>query len=95
MKKFFKVNINSTEVFTELMKGSGVDLENRDLSWYSCRHFYGSMRVSEGVEVYLLSVQMGCSVKMIEQHYGHLKVKHRVSELNKWKQRNETNTFLE
>jgi integrase len=82
-------------MFSKIMKGSGVDLENRDLSWYSCRHFYGSMRVSEGVEVYLLSVQMGCSVKMIEQHYGHLKVKHRVSELNKWKQRNESNTFLE
>ena len=83
------------EMFSKIMKGSGVDLENRDLSWYSCRHFYGSMRVSEGVEVYLLSGQMGCSVKMIELHYGHLKVKHRVSELNKWKQRNESNTFLE
>ncbi len=83
------------EMFSKIMEGSGVDLEKRDLSWYSCRHFYGSMRVSEGVEVYLLSVQMGCSVRMIEKHYGHLKVKSRISELNKWNKKKRNNTFLE
>lgn len=83
------------EMFSKIMEGSGVDLVNRDLSWYSCRNFYGSMRVGEGVEVYLLSVQMGCSVRMIEKHYGHLKVKSRVSELNKWNMRKGSNTFME
>ncbi len=34
-------------------------------------------RLSEGVDVYILAEQMGTSVKMIEQHYGHVNtIKH-------------------
>ncbi len=42
-------------------------------STYSFRHTYATMRLGEGgVDVYLLAEQMGTSVKMIEDHYGHV-----------------------
>lgn len=46
-------------------------------STYSFRHTYATLRLSEGIDVYLLAEQMGTSVKMIEDHYGHVNtVKH-------------------
>ena len=46
-------------------------------STYSFRHTYATFRLSEGVDVYFLAKQMGTSVKMIENHYGHITpVKH-------------------
>jgi integrase len=46
-------------------------------STYCFRHTYATFRLSEGVDVYILAEQMGTSVKMIEQHYGHVNtVKH-------------------
>jgi integrase len=41
-------------------------------STYSFRHTYATFRLSEGVDVYILAEQMGTSVKMIEDHYGHV-----------------------
>ena len=41
-------------------------------STYSFRHTYATFRISEGVDVYILAQQMGTSVKMIEDHYGHI-----------------------
>ena len=46
-------------------------------STYCFRHTYATMRLHEGVDVYFLADQMGTSVKMIEDHYGHVNtVKH-------------------
>jgi integrase len=46
-------------------------------STYCFRHTYATFRLSEGVDVYILAEQMGTSVKMIEQHYGHVNtIKH-------------------
>jgi len=33
---------------------------------------YATSRLTEGVDVYFLAKQMGTSVKMIEDHYGHI-----------------------
>jgi integrase len=33
---------------------------------------HATFRLSEGVDVYFLSKQMGTSVQMIEDHYGHI-----------------------
>ena len=74
-------------VFNNLMKDSGVDKTDRKLTWYSCRHFYGTKRIEEGVDVYLLSDQMGCGISMIEQHYGHRKIKSQTSQLNIFKKK--------
>jgi integrase len=41
-------------------------------STYCFRHTYATFRLSEGVDVCFLSKQMGTSVKMIEDHYGHV-----------------------
>ncbi len=43
-----------------------------DRSTYCFRHTYATLRLSEGVDVYLLAEQMGTSVQMIEKHYGHI-----------------------
>lgn len=46
-------------------------------STYCFRHTYATFRLSEGVDVYILAEQMGTSVKMIENHYGHVNtIKH-------------------
>jgi len=36
------------------------------------RHTYATFRLMEGVDVYFLAKQMGTSVKMIEDFYGHI-----------------------
>jgi integrase len=41
-------------------------------STYCFRHTYAYFRLTEGVDVYFLARQMGTSVKMIEDHYGHI-----------------------
>ena len=41
-------------------------------STYSFRHTYATFRLSEGIDSYFLAQQMGTSVKMIEDHYGHV-----------------------
>lgn len=44
---------------------------------YCFRHTYATFRLSAGADVYILAQQMGTSVKMIEQHYGHVNtIKH-------------------
>jgi integrase len=46
-------------------------------SVYSFRHTYATFRLSEGIDVYTLAEQMGTSVLMIENHYGHVNnIKH-------------------
>ena len=46
-------------------------------STYCFRHTYATFRLSEGVDAYLLAEQMGTSVQMIQQHYGHVNtIKH-------------------
>ena len=64
-----------------------INKTEKKLTWYSCRHFYGTKRIEEGVDVYLLSDQMGCGISMIEQHYGHRKIKSQTSQLNIFKKK--------
>jgi integrase len=46
--------------------------EGTTRSTYCFRHTYATLRLSEGIDVYILAEQMGTSVQMIEQHYGHI-----------------------
>lgn len=46
-------------------------------STYCFRHTYATLRLQEGVDVYFLAEQMGTSVHMIEEHFGHVNtIKH-------------------
>ena len=67
---------NLSQTFNNLMRDSGLDAD-RDVkqrrSLYSLRHTYAHLALlKERMDVYTLAKQMGTSVKMIEQHYGHL-----------------------
>lgn len=57
----------------DLLEQSGllVGQNGKQRSTYCFRHTYATFRLSEGVDVYFLAHQMGTSVRMIEQHYGH------------------------
>jgi integrase len=58
----------------ELLAESGLRVSSSGSrrSAYCFRHTYATFRLSEGVDVYFLANQMGTSVKMIEEHYGHI-----------------------
>jgi integrase len=67
---------NLRQTFKTLMRDSGLDA-NRDTkqkrTLYSLRHTYAHLALlKDKMDVYTLAKQMGTSVKMIEQHYGHL-----------------------
>ena len=58
--------------FTRLMKDSGLWIaqDGQRRSPYSLRHTYATMRINE-VPIYQLAINMGTSVEMIEDYYGH------------------------
>jgi integrase len=58
----------------DLLKESGLLMSSSGSrrSTYCFRHTYATFRLTEGVDVYFLAKQMGTSVKMIEDHYGHI-----------------------
>jgi integrase len=62
------------------MKDSGLDkdrLGNKSRTLYSLRHTYAHFALLEDrMDHYALATQMGTSVKMIEQHYGHITPAH-------------------
>jgi integrase len=57
-----------------LLTGSGLLFSSSGSrrSTYCFRHTYATFRLMEGVDVYFLARQMGTSVKMIEDYYGHI-----------------------
>ena len=65
----------------DLLKGS----DNKNRTLYSLRHSYATMRLEDGAEVYNVAKNIGTSVKMIEQHYGHVQISNIGKDLNKRK----------
>jgi integrase len=63
-------------VFTRMLESCGLLMDKRteqNRTLYSLRHFYATHELTKGnVTAYQLSEQMGTSVQMLEQHYGHL-----------------------
>ncbi len=57
-----------------LLTGSGLLFSSSGSrrSTYCFRHTYATFRLMEGVDIYFLAKQMGTSVKMIEDYYGHI-----------------------
>ena len=64
-----------------LLKGT----DNKSRTLYSLRHSYATMRLEDGAEVYNVAKNIGTSVKMIEQHYGHVQISNIGKDLNKRK----------
>jgi integrase len=72
-----------TKAFKRLLKAIDVDGKEDGLlkddfgnarTLYCLRHTYASRRRNEGMSYDDLSVQMGTSVKMLEEHYSHFTV---------------------
>ena len=63
-----------TSLITDILEESNLlrSSSGRRRSTYCFRHTYATFRLSEGVDVYFLAKQMGTSVQMIEDHYGHI-----------------------
>lgn len=73
VKYLYEDAVEKLLTFAELRIGAN----GTPRSTYCFRHTYATFRLSEGVDVYILAEQMGTSVKMIEQHYGHVNtIKH-------------------
>ena len=74
-------NLNGT--FRHLMRDSGLNKgSNKNKTLYSLRHTYAHLAIlEEGMDVYMLSKQMGTSVPMIEQYYGHVTPAHVANKL--------------
>src|SRR3546814_11466031 len=72
-KWLYRDTVEEMLKYTDLREGpSGIPRTT-----YCFRHTYATLRLSAGVDVYILAQQMGTSVKMIEQHYGHVNtIKH-------------------
>ena len=60
-----------TELLTEI-KSAHASASGSRRSTYCFRHTYATFRLMEGIDVYFLAKQMGTSVKMIEDYYGHI-----------------------
>ena len=59
--------------FNERQDGLLYDRDGDRRSIYSLRHTYATMRLEKGdVSIYDLSLNMGCKVKQIENHYSHV-----------------------
>ena len=49
---------------------------SKDRTLYSLRHYYATMALAyDRMTIYTLSKVMGKSVKMIEEHYGHVQLR--------------------
>ena len=57
--------------WSDLMQGIGIDYKERNLTWYSLRHFGITCRLRAGASVFDIAKIAGNSVGDIEQHYGH------------------------
>jgi integrase len=71
--------------FNALIHEAGVEFDTHGQRRviYSLRHTYATFRLQEGVNHYVLARNMGTSVKMLENFYGHTSNRAMASELTK------------
>lgn len=71
--------------FNALIHEAGVEFDGNGQRRviYSLRHTYATFRLQEGVNHYVLARNMGTSVKMLENFYGHTSNRAMASELTK------------
>ena len=59
------------DAWADLMRGIGIDYKERNLTWYSLRHFGITCRLKAGASIFDISKIAGTGVTNIEQRYGH------------------------
>lgn len=59
------------EFWKEIMDGAGINHQEKNITWYSCRHYGITQRLKAGANVFNLAKIAGTSVAQIEIHYGH------------------------
>ena len=59
------------DAWADLMRGIGIDYKERNLTWYSLRHFGITCRLKAGASIFDISKIAGTGVMNIEQRYGH------------------------
>jgi hypothetical protein len=66
--------------------GLGIGTEERMRTLYSLRHFYATQQLTSKrpISIALLAKQMGTSIKMIEDYYGHLDTVKQGDDLSGW-----------
>ncbi|MHB1206575.1 MAG: hypothetical protein ACYCZX_13475 [Rhodospirillaceae bacterium] len=65
---FYARMVREMFIATGLLKGPA----GTERSSYCFRHTYATLRLSEGVNDLMLAEQMGTSVQIIQEHYGHI-----------------------
>jgi integrase len=65
---FYARMVRELLIFAKLLKGAA----GTERSSYCFRHTYATLRLSEGVNDIMLAEQMGTSVQIIQDHYGHI-----------------------
>ena len=71
--------------FHNLISKAGVDVDThgKRRTIYSLRHTYATFRLREGTHHFHLAQNMGTSVKMLEEYYGHVRSRDVAEELTK------------
>jgi integrase len=71
--------------FQNLISAAGVERDSHGLrrTIYSLRHTYATFRLREGTHHFHLAQNMGTSVKMLEEFYGHVRSRDVAEELTK------------
>ena len=71
--------------FETVLKEAGIELDRygEKRTIYSLRHTYATFQLQDGVNHYALACNMGTSIRMLEQFYGHVANRAMASELAK------------
>lgn len=78
----------------KLLKECGLQESGKSLSYYSLRHSYITYRLINGVNAFFLAKNVGTSVRMIENHYEHIKSEAMKYELTKKMRQDEAGRLL-
>ena len=60
-----------------------LDKTNRRITLYSSRHFYTTLRLQNGLDIHLLSKQLGTSTTYIDETYSHIQVETNTERITK------------
>jgi integrase len=76
-----------TDRLNKALKETGLqeelDKTNRKITLYSSRHFYTTLRLQNGLDIHLLSKQLGTSTTYIDQTYSHIQVETNTERITK------------